>query len=79
MSTASPAGVGLVKFNASDGTQAWHVPLDDPSGFAIAAVNQGALYVGQLLGHQILSLNTTTGKLLWHYDVAVVIGYLTFG
>jgi outer membrane protein assembly factor BamB len=71
-------GVGLVKFNASDGTQAWHIPLDDPSGFAIAAVDQGVLYAGHLLQQRILALDTATGKLLWRYNVAGSIVNLAF-
>jgi outer membrane protein assembly factor BamB len=71
-------GVGLVKFNASDGAQVWHVPLDNPSGFAIAAVNQGVLYAGHLLQQQILALDTATGKPLWHYNVAGLIVNLAF-
>jgi outer membrane protein assembly factor BamB len=75
---ATITGVGLVKFNASDGTQAWHVPLDDPSGFAIAAVNQGLLYAGHLLRRQIFALHTATGKLRWSYNVAGLIVTLAF-
>jgi glutamine cyclotransferase len=72
-------GVGLVKLNSSDGAQAWHVPLEDPSGITIAAVNQGALYAGQLIEHQILALDTATGKVLWRYDVSGLIAYVTLG
>jgi outer membrane protein assembly factor BamB len=72
-------GAGLVKFNAADGSQAWHVPMEDLSGFAIATVNHGVLYAGQLVQRQILALDTATGKLLWHYDVAESIIQVTFG
>jgi outer membrane protein assembly factor BamB len=76
---ATITGPGLVKFNASDGTQTWNVPIDDLSGFVIANVNQEVLWAAQLSQHRILAFDTATGKLLWRYDASGSIANITIG
>jgi outer membrane protein assembly factor BamB len=78
---AAIMGTGLVKFNAADGSQAWHIPTprDDPNGFTIVTVNLGVLYASELQQQRILAFDTATGKVLWRYDVAASIAEVTVG